>query len=198
MFRSFQTRLIFFSWILFALVEAFTFFLVQNAIRDNIFDQARQQLIDTNEIFNQRVAATADTLAEGATILASDYGFRQAFSTDDRPTILSALHNLGHRFHADRFFLLTLDGKILADTGSAVDAAETGDIVTMGSSDGVFPFGDMIETAEEEERAAATAVLDNHLYRLVVVPIKAPVPRVVANGAISIFLRDTVTHLSFS
>lgn len=176
MFRSFQTRLIFFSWILFALVEAFTFFLVQNAIRDNIFDQARQQLIDTNEIFNKRVAATADTLAEGATILASDYGFRQAFSTDDRPTILSALHNLGHRFHADRFFLLTLDGKILADTGSAVDAAETGDIVTMGSSDGVFPFGDMIETAEEEERAAATAVLDNHLYRLVVVPIKAPVP----------------------
>jgi diguanylate cyclase (GGDEF)-like protein len=175
-FRSFQTRLIFFSWILFALVEAFTFFLVQNAIRDNIFDQARQQLIDTNEIFNQRVAATADTLAEGATILASDYGFRQAFSTDDRPTILSALHNLGHRFHADRFFLLSLDGKILADTGSAVDAAETGDIVTIGSVDGVFPFNDMIETAEEDERAAATAVLDNHLYRLVVVPIKAPVP----------------------
>ena len=81
MFRSFQTRLVFFSWILFALVEALTFFLVQNAIRDNIFDQARQQLIDTNEIFNQRVAATADTLAEGATILASDYGFRQAFAT---------------------------------------------------------------------------------------------------------------------
>ncbi|MCC6913449.1 MAG: EAL domain-containing protein [Rhodospirillaceae bacterium] len=176
MFRSFQTRLVFFSWILFALVEAFTFFLVQNAIRDNIFDQARQQLIDTNDIFNQRVAATADTLAEGATILASDYGFRQAFSTDDRPTILSALHNLGHRFHADRFFLLALDGKILADTGSAVDAAETGDIVTIGSIDGVFPFKDMIETAENEERAAATAVLDNHLYRLVVVPIKAPVP----------------------
>jgi diguanylate cyclase (GGDEF)-like protein len=175
-FRSFQTRLIFFSWILFAIVEAFTFYLVQDAIRDNIFDQARQQLIDTNEIFNQRVAVTADTLADGATILASDYGFRQAFSTDDRPTILSALHNLGHRFHADRFFLLSLDGKILADTGSAVDAAETGDIVTIGSADGVFPFDDMIETAEDEERAGATAVLDNHLYRLVVVPIKAPVP----------------------
>lgn len=176
MFRSFQTRLIFFSWILFAIVEAFTFFLVQNVIRDNIFDQARQQLIDTNEIFNQLVTSKADTLAEGATILASDYGFRQAFSTDDRPTILSALHNLGHRFHADRFFLLSLDGKILADTGSAIDAAETGDIVTMGSPDAVFPFDDMIETAEEQDRAAATAVLDNHLYRLVVVPIKAPVP----------------------
>lgn len=176
MFRSFQTRLIFFSWILFALVEAFTFFLVQNAIRDNIFDQARQQLIDTNEIFNQLVTSKADTLAEGATILASDYGFRQAFSTDDRPTILSALHNLGHRFHADRFFLVSLDGIILADTGSAIDAAETGDIVTIGSPNAVFPFDDMIETAEEDERAAATAVLDDHLYRLVVVPIKAPVP----------------------
>lgn len=176
MFRSFQTRLIFFSWILFALVEAFTFFLVQNAIRDNIFDQARQQLLDTNEIFSQRVTSTADTLAEGATILASDYGFRQAFSTDDRPTILSALHNLGHRFHADRFFLLSLDGKVMADTGSAVDAAETGDIVTMGSANAAFPFPDMIEMAEEEDRAAATAVLDNRLYRIVVVPIKAPVP----------------------
>jgi diguanylate cyclase (GGDEF)-like protein len=174
-FRSFQTRLIFFSWILFALVEAFTFFLVQNAIRDNIFDQARQQLIDTNEIFNKRVAATADTLAEGATILASDYGFRQAFSTDDRPTTLSALHNLGHRFNADRFFLVSLDGNVLADTGSAIDAAETGNIVTIGSPNALFPFEDMIETAEEDERAAATAVLDGHLYRLVVVPIKAPV-----------------------
>lgn len=176
MFRSFQTRLIFFSWILFALVEAFTFFLVQNAIRNNIFDQARQQLIITNDIFNQRVAATADTLAEGATILASDYGFRQAFATDDRPTILSALHNLGHRFHADRFFLVALDHRIMADTGSAVDAAERGDIVTIGARNATFPFPDMIETAEEEDRAAATAVLDGRLYRLVVVPIKAPIP----------------------
>lgn len=175
MFRSFQTRLIFFSWILFAVVEALTFFLVQNVIRDNIFDQARQQLIETNDIFERRVAETANTLAEGATILASDYGFRQAFATDDRPTILSALHNLGHRFQADRFFLLSLEGQILADTGSAVDAAERGDVVTIGTANGHFPFEDMIETADEEGRATSTAVLDGRLYRFVVVPIRAPV-----------------------
>jgi len=175
-FRSFQTRLIFFSWILFTIVQAFTFYLVQTAIRDNVLDQARQQLTQSNQIFNARVAETADTLAEGATILASDYGFRQAFATGDRPTILLALHDLQQRFHADRFLLVSLENKVLADTGAAAGAAETGDIVTGGAADGRFAFEDMIATAKDNGRAAATAVMDNRLYRLVAVPIKAPVP----------------------
>lgn len=162
-FRHFQTRLILFFGILFLFVGILTFVLVQNAIQRNIFDQAHAQLSTTNDIFNRRLAATADTLAGGATLLASDFGFRQAVATDDRPTILSALQNLKDRIRAERVLLVSLDAKIIADTVSSM-------------ANRPFQFTDMIETAEERGRAAATAVLDDKIYQLVVVPVLAPLP----------------------
>jgi diguanylate cyclase (GGDEF)-like protein len=165
-FQSFQSKLVLFFGMLFFVVGAVTFLLVQNAIRNNIFEQARMQLSATNDIFNRRLADTADSLAGGSALLASDFGFRQAVATDDRATILSALHNLEGRIKADRVLLVSLDADVLADTGSAA---------TRGA-DKPFRFADMIDEAEEKGRATATTVLDDRIYELVVVPVLAPLP----------------------
>jgi len=167
-FQHFQARLILFFGMLFVVVGTITFLLVQNAIQRNIFDQARAQLSATNDIFNRRLAETADSLAGGSALLASDFGFRQAVATDDRATILSALHNLAGRINADRVLLVSLENTVLADTAQSDHAPVT--------TDHPFAFTDMIETAEEESRATATTVLDNKVYELVVVPVLAPLP----------------------
>lgn len=171
-FRHFQARLILFFGMLFFVVSAVTFLLVYKSIQSNIFDQARAQLSATNDIFNRRLSETADALASGSALLASDFGFRQAAATDDRATILSALHNHMGRIKADRMLLVSLDSVVLADTASPEHAASE----VAPAPDKPFPFADMIDAAEERGRATATTVLDDRIYELVVVPVLAPLP----------------------
>ncbi len=167
MFHTFQTRLILFFGLLFLIVGLATLLLVRNAIQDNIFDQARAQLVSTNDIFNIQVEATVETLEEGSAVVAQDFGFRQAVATNDQPTILSALNNLRGRINASRAFLVSLDNVVMADTavpGSQLDTTAA------------FPFPEMIETADIEGSATSAAVLDDQIFQLVVVPVLAPVP----------------------
>ena len=171
-FRHFQARLILFFGMLFCVVGAVTFLLVQSAIQRNIFDQAHAQLSATNDIFNRHLAETADSLASGSALLASDFGFRQAVATDDRATILSALHNHLGRIKADRMLLVSLDAAVLADTANP-DQAMSG---ATPRPDKAFQFTDMIDAAEEHGRATATTMLDGRVYELVVVPVLAPLP----------------------
>ncbi len=168
MFHTFQTRLVLFFGLLFLIVGLATLLLVRNAIQNNIFDQARAQLVTTNDIFNIQVKTTAETLEDGSAVVAQDFGFRQAVATDDRPTILSALDNLAARISADRAFLVSLDNVVLADTTMNAD--------TVSTSANAFAFPDMIETADIEGSATSVAVLDEKIYQLVVVPVLAPVP----------------------
>jgi diguanylate cyclase (GGDEF)-like protein len=162
--KSFQSKLALFFTALFLLLQGAAYYTVQEAIVRNIFDQSRDQLIAANLIFGNRIQATVKSLAEGAQILASDFGFRTAVATNDMPTILSALNNLGARIEADRAMLINLDYETLADTGNPEGAVAD------------FPFYDLIDGAEEAGRAEAFAVLDGVIYEVVVVPVLAPVP----------------------
>ena len=168
MFHSFQTRLVLFFGLLILVVGIATLVLVRNAIQDNIFDQARGQLVATNDIFYIQITATAETLEEGSAIVARDFGFRQAIATDDRLTIHSALNNLAARISADRVFLVSLGNIVLADTSMQAGADD--------ASVATFPFPNMIETTDIEGSATSAVVLDEQIYQLVVVPVLAPVP----------------------
>lgn len=167
MFHTFQSKLVLFFGLLFLIVGIATLLLVRNAIQNNIFDQARAQLVATNDIFNRQVESTAETLEEGSAVIAQDFGFRQAVATNDRPTILSALNNLGARINANRAFLVSLDNIIVADTTAPTDEP---------AAPAAFQFPSMIETADIEGSATSVAVLNGQIYQLVVVPVLAPVP----------------------
>ena len=158
------------------MVEAVTFIAVQNGIVKTIYAQAQDQLLTARGILERQIAATTDDLAQGTSILATDFGFRRAVSTADHSTITSALDNLATRIKADRIMLMSVDGIVTTDTGAAGDAAARGDIVTLGKANAPFPFAAMTEAAEQDERSASIAVLDGRIYQLVVVPIRAPVP----------------------
>ena len=167
MFHTFQSRLILFFGLLFLVVGIATLLLVRNAIQNNIFDQARGQLVATNDIFNIQVEATAEALKEGSAVIARDFGFRQAVATSDRLTILSALNNLAARISADRAILVSLDNIVMADITAPMSEADAAT---------EFPFPSMIEAADIDGSATSTAVLGGQIYQLVVVPVLAPIP----------------------
>ncbi|MBL8630468.1 MAG: EAL domain-containing protein [Rhodospirillaceae bacterium] len=174
MFRNFQTKLVLFFAALFAVVQAASYLAVQDNVRSSILDEASNQLAKAYTVFLNDVETTTTALAEGSRIVASDFGFRQAVATNDRPTIMSAINNLSQRIKADRVILVDLQNKVVGDTGSAADAASTGNIVTMGMENTAFPFPDMIVDADENDRSVKITVMDSRVYQTVVVPIRAP------------------------
>ena len=58
----------------------------------------------------------AQTLSEGARLLAADYGFREAVSSDDTATIVSVLNNHGARIGATEAALVTTGFQLRAAT----------------------------------------------------------------------------------
>ncbi len=175
MFGSFQRRLTLFFGALFFAVQAIAFVTVRDAIVDNIVARSRQQLSRALTSFNLEIQETATVLRGWSAILAADFGFRQAIASDDQLTVRSAVNNIGRRMDADRIILVTLDGGILTDTGSAEDAPR-GDIVTLGGRGTAFKFTDLIAAADADGQASAFVVMDQVLYQIVIAPVLAPVP----------------------
>jgi len=127
-------------------------------------------------VFERLLEQNSRQLTQAADILSLDFAFRQAVATRDLRTTESVLANHGARIGADLIVLLSLDGKVIADTLNAKLANQP------------FRFPWLIETAEREGRAAGMVVSDGQLYQLVLVPVRAPEP--IAWAAFGFLVRD--------
>ena len=76
-------------------------------------------------MFDEILAARARQMGDQASVLARDFGFREAVATDDAPTIASALTSLEERVRSDMAFVLTLEGELLAADARGVPAPES-------------------------------------------------------------------------
>ncbi len=118
-------------------------------------------------VFQQFFDDRFNQLVLGTRLLSDDFAFKQAYATGDHGTLYSALENLRvNRISADLMLLLDdADLSTIADTRSP-----TGELPP-------FPYVNMIEAAEDSGRPVwAMELLDNQLYRLIVVPLLAPEP----------------------
>ncbi|HCY86129.1 MAG TPA: hypothetical protein DHV36_13420, partial [Desulfobacteraceae bacterium] len=163
-FKSFRFRLILFFALLITGLQVFTFMAVYRTTLSNTLAQIENQLVRTAHTFRQQLADRADDLAREAGILASDYGFRTAIATSDRPTILSALDSLITRIDGDRAMVISLENDIVSDTFDRT------------TRDRIFPFEALIETADLEGQAVSIVILDDLIYEFTVVPVLAPIP----------------------
>lgn len=89
----------------------------------------------------------------------SDYGFKRTIADGDPATISSMLDNHAKRAQLDLLFVLGREGKLLADSGTAVTAQEAENIFRILLQDRTEP---------------RVMVLNNGFYRLYLSPIKAP------------------------
>jgi diguanylate cyclase (GGDEF)-like protein len=161
---SLRTRLVLFFVALLVLVQGVGAFLVIRA-NSQIARQTIDQALEQGELIFRRVLAQNQArLEQGATILSSDFAFRQAIATDSGGTILSVLRNHGARLGASAMTLVTLQGEVRAQT------QESGQI---GKP---FAFPDLLALARTAGAASSLVTIDRGLSQLVVVPVLAPEP----------------------
>jgi len=163
-FRSLEVRIVVFFVALLVVVQAVAFSLISAANQQIAKSEIASQLNVGSNVFRRLIDQNGRQLAQGASVLAADFAFREAIATRDMGTILSVLGNHGARISAHAVLLAGLDKRLLADT------------LHPGADGQPFPFPDLIALAQKQGQARAIVLLDNKPYQFVVVPVLAPLP----------------------
>ncbi|ACB73369.1 adenylate/guanylate cyclase domain-containing protein [Opitutus terrae] len=164
--RSFGVKLLLLLVLVVAAAQLGTFLIVSRANRAEARRQIASDLIMAAGEFHRVVAYRNDILATGASSAAGDYAYKPLFANpaSDPATLVSALHSVRLRIHADVATLLTTEGNTLACTA------------------GIAPGSDVLRRfvaaadadPSPSPRAAGYHYLDHELYSLVIVPVRAP------------------------
>ena len=163
--NSLTSRMVVFFSLLLAAVLVIVFLLVTRSSYEIARQQNNQELATGERVFRQLLNQNQQQLTLAASILAADFGFRNAVTSNDLDTILSALDNHGRRIQASLMMLASLDGKLIASTLNPIrpvsQAVSVKELIQQAESAGLFT--DILR-------------LGNNAYQIVVVPVLAPQP----------------------
>jgi len=158
-----ENRIVALFIILILLVQLAGFIAIRKAIDENARASIRDELIIGERVFLRLLEQNADKLTQGARLLASDFGFRQAIGTDDRETITSVLENHGARIGSTLSMLIGTDQRVKASTQ------------TYPSADLQRSALELVGKAAASNGASDTVIVDDSLFQIVAVPVRAPV-----------------------
>ncbi|RHW75093.1 EAL domain-containing protein [Colwellia sp. RSH04] len=122
--------------------------------------QVKNQLLFAENVLNQNLVSQEKMLTTAARVLAADFGFKQAVASRDSNTINSVLLNHGERINADLMMLIDVDGQLVST--SASKPLENALIE------------DSIKSLPLIDVHAQFLSIDNFVYQVIVVPVKAP------------------------
>ena len=159
---SLRTRIALVFLALMLAVQLAGFVLIRTSIDQNARRSIETQLDVGARVFERLFVQNADTLLQGARILAADYGFREAVASDDRETIASALANHGARLGASLAIFWSTEPAPRAASGP------------MPAPDALDWLARLVVEAAERDGGRGAVLLDGHLHQVVVVPLKAP------------------------
>jgi diguanylate cyclase (GGDEF)-like protein len=151
-----RTRIALTFLLLLTAVLTAALYAVSAANRANASREVQRQLSVGTSVFTRLLDSNRRLLTQTAQAVAADYGFREAVAAHDTETLSSALENAGARVGAALVVLTSLDGHVLAASGSHV---------TEGS---IFRI-----TAPGRQRVL---VDDDKIYQVVTVPVRSPLP----------------------
>ncbi|PHV10208.1 bifunctional diguanylate cyclase/phosphodiesterase [Chitinimonas sp. BJB300] len=138
-------------------------FVMVSVVNMSIFRGTAALSLESDEkVFRRLLEYNTSNLIQGASVLAGDYGLREAIGTGDMGTLLSALNNHSRRIGATMAMVSGLDNHLLADT------------LHPDQSDQAYPFKALLAEAEKRGNASSIELIDGVLYRIVVVPVRAP------------------------
>jgi diguanylate cyclase (GGDEF)-like protein len=159
-----RTRIALTFLLLLAAVLGAALYAVSAANRANAEREVQRQLDVGASVFTRLLESNRRLLTQAAQAVAADYGFREAVSAHDTETLNSALENSGARIGAAMVVLSSLDGHVLAASGSRA-AAGSFFPVTAGQHD------DM-----SADRATGVMVDSGKIYQMVTVAVRSPLP----------------------
>jgi len=177
--RRLQTRIVVFFGLLMVGVQLVGLLLLHTVGVPNARAAIDQQLVVGERVFAELMKQRTSLLGQAAHVLAADYAFREALTSHDTETIVSALDNHGARIDAQVMMLVGLDGRVIADTAAAGAGHD-------------FPLPALIAAARNEGNAAAIVMIGGRLCQVVVVPVAAPLP--IGWVVMGFGIDDTVAH----
>jgi signal transduction histidine kinase len=161
---SFRYRLALFLVLMLLAVQAVAALATYSTIRSNLLESAKRQLSTSTSALMRQLDVLGERVGDDVEVLSLDYALRKAVAEHDPATAESALRNFGNRIGAERMLLVGLDGRISVDTAERL------------ASGVKFPFPGLISRAATDDQPTALAVLEDRLYWIVVVPVRAPEP----------------------
>jgi diguanylate cyclase (GGDEF)-like protein len=160
-----QWRIVLFFLVLLLIVQGAAYVVLEQFSRRVAQAEIDWQLDNAERVFHNTLGQIRQQLEVAATVLASDFAFKEAVATRDINTVVSALGNHGTRINADMMLLIALDDRVLADTRQNRRADEK------------FEYPDMTRQALERGTAYGIGVMrDGNAYQLVTLPVMAPQP----------------------
>jgi len=159
--KSFRNRLLVLIIGLIAVTQTVTVVAVLASARRNVEARAAEQLAAGGSYALQMLQFRASQLAGGVAIMAADFGFREAVSSGDAPTILSAASNHSRRIEADLLLVIDPAGNLVAST-APLDRGLAGSMDLL------------VERALSSPGEPHFALQGRHLYQFIAAPVQAP------------------------
>jgi diguanylate cyclase (GGDEF)-like protein len=157
---SFKTQI---TWLSTGLILLTVIFLtVSNWFRfaDYAEAQIEQQTYFAQNVLNQTLKLQEQVLTTTASVLASDFGFKQAVASQDKKTLESVLLNHGKRINAHLMLILDLEGNLIT---SSSRHSFTSSMIEKNINK--LPF---------KVVNAQILNIENKVFQVIVVPVKAP------------------------
>ena len=170
-------RMILFFVTLLVLVQLAVFVSIDLRSDQIVQTTVDHQLEVGERVFERLWMQNNTQLEQQASVLAADFGLREALASNDRATILSVLANHATRVGAAAMMVVSLDGRVLVDSLHPAQEPRR------------FEYSSLLTRARDSEHAAATVAIDGLLYQLVMVLVSAPEP--IAYVAIGFRVDDT-------
>ena len=155
-------RIVILSVGLLLLIQIAVQMVVRRSIDDSVRHNLQRELASDQKVWARLVDQNAQRLRLGASVLASDFGFRAAIASGDAETIESALDNHGARIGATISAFLDPDFKLRAMANPQV-AAALGQTLTA-----------LAQAMARDPQQGSMAVELGRLHQFVMVPVKAP------------------------
>ena len=160
--RSIGTRIVTLSLGLLFAIQIASFGAISASLGQHARSVLPEQLLVGERVLQSLLARNAETLKQGASVLAGDYGFKSAVLSNDADTIGSVLANHGARIGATESALLGTDFSLRAASGH--DRRELAPVVAQ-----------LAAHAAAGRAASEIAMLGGKPHQIVLVPMKAPV-----------------------
>jgi diguanylate cyclase (GGDEF)-like protein len=158
---KFRTKLLLLTIVPLAVAQIVTLFAVMRTVQQDVEADARASLTIGATVVNEFLTARADQMRTSVSVLAADYGLKEATATGDAATIQSVLENHSRRVGADIAALVDLDGILIASTLDATVRSRV-DVIQL--------------IADASQRNfESTALVADTAYHLFAVPLRAPV-----------------------
>ena len=157
---SFRKRLLVLIIGLVIVTQTVTLAAVLASTRGTVEERAKEQLASGSSLALQLMRFRAGELANGVSVTAADFGFRETVASGDPLTILSAARNNSRRIGADMVMVLDTSGNVIAAT-VPVDA-DAGDSIRQLLRD------------PGARNQPAFIILGPSAYELVLAPVRTP------------------------